>query len=110
MTIETESYTINWRDKVIGHFIVLSSDMWYWEGRWEPNENTASSFFQELVTPFNATDILKDPVKGTRIVLTNEKAPYKHIQSLVISLSDGILFIRTCATQEAEQWLIKHVN
>ena len=61
---------IHWRDSEIGTLVEWMPDMWYVEGKWVANGTPQSEAFESLAKTFEFNQVMADPAKGTRIVLT----------------------------------------
>ncbi len=100
---------IHWRDSEIGTLVEWMPDMWYVEGRWVANGTPQSEAFELLAKTFALKQVMADPAKGTRIILSEPGGKF-HAHAFVISLTDGLLFIRRVFDEKAVEWLLKEVK
>lgn len=102
-------FEVWWRGVLIGTFEVIAVDMWYQDGIFRSNTTPEAGHFEALTNSYDAADVIKDPAKGTRIILRpNDAKP--EINALVIALKNDTLMIRLVFDEKAIQWLIKNVH
>lgn len=101
-------YQVWWRGVQVGEFEVIAIDMWYQDGNWLSNASAEARQFETLILTFNASDTMKNPSKGTRIILRPLDSP-SEINALVIAFDRNILMIRLILDEKAVQWLINNV-
>jgi len=99
---------IFWRDKEIGNITDLETDMWYCNCTWNANESNEATEFRRLVSNFVTDEIMKDPAKGTRVIV-KYTGSNEITNALVISLEEDSLFIRNILDTVAVKWLVENV-
>jgi len=60
--------------------------------------------FEKLVSMFNARDVMQNPAKGTRVILKTAQQE-SSTDALVISLTEGNLFVRRVFDRKAKRLL-----
>ena len=105
-----EKFIVLWRGEEIGHYSITSTDMWYTDGTWRPNESARALEFTSLVMKFDFKKVLKFPAEGTRVLLKSDPGKSDGINALVMGLSGNQLSLRHVYNKEAIELLIKRVN
>lgn len=95
--------TLIWKNIEIGSITNIRMDMWYIEGVYIPNHTVSSANFIKLVSKFNGEKIIKDPSKGTIVVMKDLES---QTNCLVLGLSGIELFLRI-ASDDIAEWIIK---
>jgi hypothetical protein len=102
-------FEVWWRGVLIGIFEVIAVDMWYQDGIFRPNTTPDAGKFKTMITSFKASTVIKDPTKGTCIILRSIDSG-SELNALVLCFVDTTLSIRLVVDKEAIQWLIKNVH
>ncbi len=100
---------ISWRGNEVGKLAEWMPDMWYVEGKWVANGTPQSEAFEVLAQTFDFKQVMSDPAKGTRIILREPEGKF-HAHAYVISLTNGLLFIRRVFDERAVERLLKEVK
>jgi hypothetical protein len=106
---KNEKLKVYWRGNEIGEIHDPISDMWYLEGEWVNNGTKESEEFEALVKSFTPREILKEPSKGTRILLAGAEGD-KSTHALIMGLADKSLLLRRIFEKETIEWLIANVK
>ncbi|WP_299769071.1 hypothetical protein [uncultured Dokdonia sp.] len=102
------TYTVLWKNEVIGQLTSATLDMWYLEGTWVPNTTQLSKNFTTLVSSFDAMSVITDPTMGIRALLEDQNSNQTPI--VVISLEEKWkLSVRLVINEPAIEWLIQNV-
>ena len=107
--MQAEEYIIKWGEVDIGYFIDPMPDMFYLEGKLKLFDSHEAGDFKALAERLKPSEVLKNPIKGTRITIRSAENP-KPINCLVCSLIKNELFVRRINDQESIQWLIGNVD
>lgn len=100
---------VYWRGNKIGEIHDPILDMWYLEGVWVNNGTKESEEFEALVKSFTPREILKEPFKGTRILLAGTEGD-KSTHALVMGIENESLLLRRIVEKGTIEWLIANVK
>ncbi len=105
-----ELFLVRWRKELIGHLTVSAVDMWYWDCLWQSNHSPHATDFEKLASSFNIQEVMKNPAKGTLVVLTTEQNPGDQVYALVLFLDNNLLSIRIAGSNDGKQWMIDNIH
>lgn len=89
-----DTYKIIWNSKEVGVLLNAKPDMWYLEGRWEPNNTGDCEHFERLMKLLDTKEVFSDLTKGVKIYLRNIETR-SEVPAIVISLLENTtLFVR----------------
>ncbi len=104
-----DNLNIIWRGQKVGRIENCIPDMWYLEGNWILDKTAIANDFEKLVLSFDPKQVMRDPTKGTRVILVDEDN-LGETHALIHSLTDGSLFLRRVFHDDAIKWLLENIT
>lgn len=104
------TYKVTWRGTEIGEFTEMGVDMWYMDGKWQPNSTPEAAAFTALASGLSYKEVMADPTKGTSISLHTAGEIPDLPTVLVMALADGVLSVRRVLDRKAQEWLRGNVK
>ncbi|MFT3684392.1 MAG: hypothetical protein QM783_05595 [Phycisphaerales bacterium] len=108
--MQPETYTVHWREQAVGLVVLGRPDMWYVDGSFTSDGGEASKRFVALASTLEPKSVEAHPPSGTRVLLKNDDPAFAGIHALVLSLKDGVLFMRMVFMREAVELLVAKVK
>ncbi len=93
---------VRWKGKAVGSLVDPVPDMWYLTGSWEPADTEAASDFEGVIGRQDARQSYERlDGQWVELVEVDDEGQAHLLPAIVISLSDGRLWVRRVFSPEA---------
>ena len=105
----TETFDILWRNEIVGTLEQAKPEMNYFEARFVPAETSTTSAFLQSINSLDSQAVMSDPTLGVRAAIVGKGQSGEKIVIIILSYSEGRLFLRRIFNEDAAAWTIKNV-